>query len=432
MLEITVPLRIDYQKGDLVVGKYKVIKSLGEGAFGHVYEVSDYAGTCYALKLLRLWDVPSDIRQPLVERFEMEFKTAQIDCNYLVRSLDYGLAEGNPFILMEYCPGGDLTSVIGCTDANLSKYACEILQGLHALHKNGKVHRDLKPENVLFKQDGTVALTDFGISGDRNNRMTQKGVLGKPLQIFGTYAYMPPEQVTRSRTATVLPTTDIFSFGVMMYQLLTGELPFGRLEDQNDLVRYQKRGKAGDWNREALLSIANGFMWQPLIDGCLNPDFKERIQSAKDAIKYVPQNVYGNTDSGANRIITTGTNENVNLQQTGAKLSVMHGDDFGKIFDISQLSKDSCRQIITLGRSANSTVMINDQYISRNHSTLETDESRLKWIIRDGQWSFEERIWQKSTNGTFVNSTEVSENGYMLKHGDIVALGDVKLKFEVY
>jgi hypothetical protein len=173
-------------------------------------------------------------------------------------------------------------------------------------------------------------------------------------------------------------------------------------------------------------------MWQPLIDGCLNPDFKERIQSAKDAIKYVPQNVYGNTDSGANRIITTGTNENVNLQQTGAKLSVMHGDDFGKIFDISQLSKDACRQIITLGRSANSTVMINDQFISRNHSTLETDESRLKWIIRDGQWNFEERIWQKSTNGTFVNSTEVSENGYMLKHGDIVALGDVKLKFEVY
>ena len=426
-----VPLRVDFHKGDVVAGKYSVIKSLGEGAFGHVYAVSDCSGNNYALKLLRLWDVPSDIRQPLIDRFEMEFKTAQIDCNYLVRSLDYGLANGNPYILMEYCPGGDLSSLVGKNNLNLSKYACEILQGLHALHKNGKVHRDLKPENVLFKVDGTAALTDFGISGDRNNRMTQKGVLGKPLQIFGTYAYMPPEQVTRSRTATVLPTTDIFSFGVMMFQLITGQLPFGQLEDQNDLVRYQKRGKLGDWERNVLLSVSNGFMWEPLITGCLQPDFKNRIQSAEEAIKYVTKNLSRSTDSGANRLITN-SSENATLNRTGSKLVIMHGDDYGKVFDLTKISNSINRMILTLGRSDSSILKINDQYLSRNHSTLETDDSRLNWIIRDGQWSFESRQWVRSTNGTYLNSKELTEAGCSLRHGDIITIGDVKLKFEYY
>lgn len=108
------------------------------------------------------------------------------------------------------------------------KIAHQVLYGLRALHQCGKVHRDLKPENVLLNKSGTAVLTDFGISGDRNKRMTERNILGKPRQIFGTYAYMPPEQVKRNRgDATVLPTTDIFSFGVMMYQLLTGgNLPF--------------------------------------------------------------------------------------------------------------------------------------------------------------------------------------------------------------
>lgn len=426
-----VPLRVDFHKGDVVAGKYSVIKSLGEGAFGQVYAVSDCSGNNYALKLLRLWDVPSEIRQPLIERFEMEFKTAQIECNYLVRSLDYGLANGNPYILMEFCPGGDLSSLVGKNNLNLSKYACEILQGLYALHKNGKVHRDLKPENVLFKIDGTAALTDFGISGDRNNRMTQKGVLGKPLQIFGTYAYMPPEQVNRSRTATVLPTTDIFSFGVMMFQLITGQLPFGQLEDQNDLVRYQKRGKIGDWNKDVLLSVPNGFMWEPLIAGCLQPDFKNRIQSAEEAIKYVPKNLGRSTDSGANRLIIN-SSENAVLNRTGSRLVIMHGDDYGKIFDLTKISININRMILTLGRSDSSILKINDQYLSRNHSTLETDDSRLNWIIRDGQWSFESRQWVRSTNGTYLNSKELTETGCSLRHGDIITLGDVKLKFEYY
>lgn len=425
MRSTQIPKRIDYKLGDLVDGKYKVKKSLGEGAFGQVYKVTDRYSYSYALKLLRLWDVPSDIREPLVERFEMEFKTGQIDSHYLVRSLDYGFANGNPYILMEFCPNGDLTSLIGKRDMDFTKVAVDVLHGLHDLHVNGKVHRDLKPENVLIKKDGTAALTDFGISGDRTIRMTQKGWLGlKNLQIFGTYAYMPPEQVKAIRKASVLPTTDIFSFGVMMYQLLTGKLPFGKLDDQNDLVRYQKRGKSGEWDRDDLLRISNGFLWERLIEQCLQPSFEHRLQSAKSALRLVPQYVQPITPLPQ---LAKNTEKNV-----GAKLRIMHGEEYGNVYELGQLSKDNKRLMLTMGRSNNNSIHTTNPYVSRFHCTLETDKERMHWRIRDGQWSSEDNMWLTSTNGTYVNSTEVSSDGYWLDNGDIITIGDLKLKYEQY
>ena len=105
--------RCELNIGERVGNRYVVEKVLGEGSFGKVYRVKDTDGTIYALKLLHLWDVTPDIRQPLMKRFEMEFKTGQIDCEYLVQSVDYGKVGGNPYIVMEFCPGGDLTPFIG-------------------------------------------------------------------------------------------------------------------------------------------------------------------------------------------------------------------------------------------------------------------------------------------------------------------------------
>ena len=286
---VIVPERYDCHPGDWIEGKYIVERELGQGSFGCVYKVKDTAGTVLALKLLRLWDVPATIRQPLIDRFEMEYRTGRIASRNLVHSTDTGYLKGNPFIVMEFCSGGDLSKYIGSKTADMSRYALDILNGLNDLHVNGKVHRDLKPENVLLTADGVAKLTDFGISGDRNRRMTERNIFGKPNQMFGTYAYMPPEQINRARgNSTVLPTTDIFSFGVVMYQMVTGSLPFGKLEDENDLVYYQKRLKAGDWDRSLLLSLPSGAAWLKLISGCLEPEIKNRIQSAQDAMVLVP------------------------------------------------------------------------------------------------------------------------------------------------
>lgn len=422
--------RCDFHPGDIVDNRYTIRKSLGEGSFGAVYLVEDGHGSKYALKLLRLWEVPAEIRQPLMDRFEMEFKTGQIDCDNLVRSLAYGIVGGNPYIIMEYCPGGDLEPLLGKADARTPQICQDILVGLNALHDRGKVHRDLKPENVLFKQNGKAALTDFGIAGDRTHRMTQRNIFGKPNQIFGTYAYMPPEQVTRARGgATVLPTTDIFSFGVLVFQLLTNQLPFGTLETHNDLAEYQKRGKDGIWNRGALQNVPNGQQWARLIEGCLQPDFKLRLQNVHDVLRLIPQ-VQGGYSQQPVRMVQSYAPQQ---RATGYQLRILQGEEYGKVYNLTQMASQG-RRILTIGRQQGNSIYIKSDFsdfMSRFHCTIELAGPN-QWAIRDGQWRNDYRQWMNSSNGTYVNSSPVNENGYYLKAGDIIAIGDVTLRFENY
>lgn len=417
--------RCDYKIGECIDNRYTVSKVLGEGSFGKVYRVKDYEGHDYALKLLRLWEVPPEIRKPLMARFEMEFRTGQIDCEYLVRSLDYGVVGGNPYIVMEFCPGGDLVPCLGKYSDKNPQICQQILLGLHALHIHGKVHRDLKPENVLFKSNGVAALTDFGISGDRNKRMTERNIFGKPNQIFGTYAYMPPEQVNRARgEATVLPTTDIFSFGVLAFQLLTGSLPFGELTNHNELAMYQKRGKNGNWDVRKLSQIPHGERWNVLFSGCLHPDFKHRFQSVKEVLKYLPQ---------VKPVLVEREYQPLQIVQ-GFCVRVMQGEEYGKVYLLSDLVNKGTR-LFTIGRERDNVLTILEKqsaYVSRHHCTMETDASGNKWIIRDGQWRREEQVWQNSSNGTYVNSIQVDQRGCSLKIGDIISVGDVKMRFENY
>lgn len=423
--------RCDFKPGDVIANRYSVRKTLGEGSFGVVYLVEDGRGNKYALKLMRLWEVPAEIRQPLMDRFEMEFKTGQIDCDNLVRSVANGVVGGNPFIVMEFCPGGDLEPYLGKPDSRTPQICQDILIGLNALHARGKVHRDLKPENVLFKENGKAALTDFGISGDRTHRMTQRNIFGKPNQVFGTYAYMPPEQATRARGgATVLPTTDIFSFGVLVFQLLTGQLPFGSLESHNELAEYQKRGKDGIWNRGLLNNLPNGQQWYRLIDGCLKPDFKERLQTVEEVLRLIPQQA-----GGYHREPVRMVQSYVPQQVTrGFQLRILQGEEYGKTYNLSQMASTGQR-ILTVGRQLGNTIKIKSDFsdfISRFHCTMELDTSSRQWVIRDGQWQKESRRWVNSSNGTYVNAKPVPQNGFYLSTGDIIAMGDVTMRFENY
>lgn len=424
--------RCSFAPGDLIDGKYKVTKVLGEGSFGKVYAVEDSRSRLMALKLLKLWEVPPGIRGSLMARFDMEFQTGRIDSNYLVHSLAHGNVKGNPYIVMEYCPDGDLLAKANSGKLDYPKAALHILYGLKALHSRGKVHRDLKPENVLVKENGNFALTDFGISGDRNKRMTERNILGKPKQIFGTYAYMPPEQLKPNKDATVLPTTDIFSFGVMMYQLLTGELPFGTLESEKDLVEYIKRGKKGEWDRSMLLEKPGGKDWENMMEGCLAPDYQQRLQTADEVIAHVPylhKHKHEKPETG---------NDFQTKIVNGVLLRVMQGEDFGKVFYLDDMLKGNSA-VLTMGRDDegvnNDIALMEDHscYMSRKHCTLELDYDLGSWVIRDGQWDPEEtKGWKRSTNGTFVNSREVSGAGMTFSPGDIISIGDTKLRAEAY
>lgn len=425
--------RCCFRSGDNIGQDYDVLSVLGEGSFGVVYLVRGHGGEKYALKLLKLWEVPTEIRTPLMARFDMEFETGQIHSPYLVHSLQHGLVQGNPYIVMEYCPGGDLHKLASERNLDLSKVASCVLYGLKSLHECGKVHRDLKPENVLQKTNGDYALTDFGISGDRNKRMTERNILGKPTQVFGTYAYMPPEQVNPRKEATVLPTTDIFSFGVMMYQLITNELPFGELNDPRSLIQYQRNGREGNWNRSLLNSISIGHDWFELIEGCLRPDFHERFQTVDAVLRtvphlYNPEHQEADQEAFQTKVIN------------GLLLRVMQGEDYGMTYRLDDLVAGKRNSIVTMGRMVpglHNDIAIKEEhssYVSRKHCTLELDYDIGEWIIRDGQFDMGTIAggWKSSTNGTYVNSTEVSASGAVIQPGDIISIGDTKLRVEAY
>lgn len=433
-----VPSRCDCKPGDVIGNRYVVVSELGAGSFGQVFKVRDPENRLQALKLLRLWDVPAEIREPLIERFDMEVQTGQIPCPNLVHSIDTGFLNGNPWFVMEFCSGGDISKRMGNPNADFPRYAREILRGLHALHANGKVHRDLKPENVLLKDGDIAALTDFGISGDRNRRMTERNIFGRPQQMFGTYAYMPPEQSNRARgDCTVLPTTDIFSFGVVMYQLITGELPFGKLEDENDLAKYLIKSKAGDWNRSGLFSVPNGYRWEKMIAGCLDASWKTRLQSAEEVLALVPDYpVPGVQERPAmpDPAPVSFAEEPEPDHEKGTFLKIMQGEEFGKEYSLDKLLQEDGKNLITVGRDYLNRIFLldfSDSYTSRHHLTLERVRDGA-WIVRDGQWVAGTTQWANSTNGTFVGSKQVDEYGEKLKSGDIISAGNIKLRFKAY
>lgn len=433
--------QLSFSEGDTVGGCYRVERMLGKGSYGLVYLVqASPSGALpqgeYALKLLKLWEVPEEVRPPLMARFDMEFETGQINSPFLVCSHYHGMESGNPFIVMDYCPGGDLLQLASQQRVDMARVAACTLMGLQALHANGKVHRDLKPENVLIKGDGTFALTDFGIAGDRNHRLTQSSRNGKPSQIFGTYAYMPPEQADPRRENTVLPTSDIFSLGVMTYQLLTGDLPFGPLDTDSDLVNYLGRSKRGEWDRDTLYRMPEGQIWGNFVEGCLQPDFHRRIQSAEDAMRTLPYTM----DS---ILATLPVHEQAPVAQQAEPavnicLTVVHGDQHGRRFFLDNLANALHTDFLTLGRRDENTfndIDILEQtssFVSRRHASLERDPQSGIWYIHDGQPDPQAGYgaWRPSTNGTFVNSSEVFPQGLILHLGDIISVGDTKLKVE--
>ncbi len=427
--------RCDLRIGDVIDHKYVVEKPLGEGSFGQVFRVHDTASNAlYALKLLKLWTVESVERDRLCKRFVQEYETGRIQSSYLVQSIDHGTLQGNPYIVMEYCQHGDLSHAIDSNKVDIAVAAHEILLGLKALHTNGKVHRDLKPENVLLKSNGVAALTDFGISGDRNKRLTERNTFGIPKEMFGTFAYMPPEQVNPKRgDATVLPTTDIFSFGVMMYQLITATLPFGPLEDEKDLYQYITNGKNGNWDRQSLQRTPHGGEWETLIARCLEPNFRQRLQTTDEVIELLPRRSHT-----ANHVENS-VAEDIYTVRQGYALRIMQGEEYGQVYRLNALMNNLGRRILTMGRHAegvNNTINIRETescYISRKHCTLEYNVQYNKWLLRDGQWDMHAtNAWHLSLNGTYVDSTELDKNGIYLQPGNIISIGDVKLRVEGY
>ncbi len=418
-----VAYRLDFQVGDWIDHKYKVVKKIGSGSYGDVFMVIDIDGIDYALKLLRLWEVSVELCDELSKRFRREYETAKLPNDYLVHSFDYNEVEGNPYYTMEYCANGELPKYVSKDLTSLPRLAHDILSGLHFLHSEGKVHRDLKPENVLIRGNGGAALTDFGVVGeiDINKRFSKRNLLGQPKQIFGTVAYMAPEMYERKGGGiTYLPTIDIFSFGVLIYELLTGgHLPFGQ-----DVSKYQLRAKKGEWDKDKLLSACPDKLWVKIIQKCIESDYRKRYQDTSEILLDMEPLIGKVSDI----IYDIRNSRSSNISQ----LTITQGYNQGKVYILKDILK-GCSRMIKIGRGeSNDIVLVDDGnvYISRCHFTLEKSLKGPFWLIRDGQWHKDVRQWIPSTNGTYLNSAPVSSEGLKVFTGDIITIGEYKLKVQ--
>lgn len=203
-----------------VIPGYRVLDKLGSGATATAYLAErDEDGRRLVLKVLNaeLMD-----NRTLFQRFLAEYRLIrEIKSRYLVCISEQGFTEDHCFIVMEYFSGGDLRRRIdqGLEPSKALYFLAQLAVGLHALHGKGIVHRDIKPENIMFREDGSLALVDFGIA----RQMEHDAGLTRHGELFGTPHYISPEQLAGDVADF---RSDLFSLGVILYEMLTGTRPF--------------------------------------------------------------------------------------------------------------------------------------------------------------------------------------------------------------
>ncbi len=201
-------------------GRYMIVRKLGAGGMADVYLAEDQElGRRIAIKILN--DRHANDAQ-FIERFRREAKNAAaLNHPNIVSIYDRGEAEDTYYIAMEYLDGRTLKELVvgrGPAPVNVAvEYARQILSALRFAHRHGIVHRDIKPHNVLVDREGRVKVTDFGIARAGTSQMTEAG------SIVGTAQYLSPEQ---ARGTEVDQRSDLYSLGVVLYELLTGQTPF--------------------------------------------------------------------------------------------------------------------------------------------------------------------------------------------------------------
>src|SRR5262249_4528146 len=217
------------------IGVYQLAQELGRGGMGEVYLAYDARlGRHVALKLLPARYTEDAER---VRRFQREARAASgLNHPNILTIFDIGQEEGRHYIATEYVEGRTLRSLVGGAEMTLDKaidVAMQIASALSAAHQAGIVHRDIKPENVMLRPDGYVKVLDFGLAklteSDSPPREGETGSSGSSVfetrtgVILGTVAYMSPEQAHGQK---VDARSDLFSLGVVLYELITGSRPF--------------------------------------------------------------------------------------------------------------------------------------------------------------------------------------------------------------
>jgi Tol biopolymer transport system component len=266
------------------LGPYEIAGLLATGGMGEVYRAHDLRlGRNVAVKIIR---DGASAQAGMLERFELEAKLAgRLNHPNILAIYDVGAHDGAPYLVMELLEGETLAASLlrgALPTRRALDLALQIATGLAAAHAKGVIHRDLKPSNVFLTKDGQVKIVDFGLAEpfvsatppDSSSAATYP-VLASPERLMGTAAYMSPEQV---RGEVADQRSDVFSFGVVLYEMLTGRRAFqgpSGVETLNAILNTEPGG----------LGDASGIMrpgLESLVRHCLEKSPEARFQSARD------------------------------------------------------------------------------------------------------------------------------------------------------
>ena len=228
------------KSGDVIEGRYKYIEKIGKGAFGTVLLMEDtVVDERLILKFLNP-NVSQD--EEMMKRFVHELRySRKITHRNVIRIYDFLFMQGNYAISMEYFPshtlGGEIVNEKPLPLPKALQFGSDIATGMAVAHQAGIIHRDLKPANILINNEGLLKIVDFGVAAAQKEGDTQ---LTKTGYVIGSPKYMAPEQILGKK---VDESADIYSVGVIMYEMVTGQPPYSRGDHMS--VMYQHvQGKA--------------------------------------------------------------------------------------------------------------------------------------------------------------------------------------------
>jgi serine/threonine protein kinase/tetratricopeptide (TPR) repeat protein len=262
-------------EGTILAGRYEIVRTLGEGGMGAVYQANDLElNRMVALKVIR----PELAKnQAIIDRFKQELLLSQrVTHRNVIRIYDLGEGDGVKFITMEFIEGQDLRSLIFERKKFEPKEAVGIMEqvclALDSAHMVGVIHRDLKPQNIMVDGSGRVLVMDFGLARTlEGDGMTQTGAL------VGTMEYMSPEQALAQ---DLDQRSDLFSAGLIFYELLTGQMPFRADSALASLIKRTQERAA------PISSHGEGFPenLSKIVTKCLERDPANRYQTAKELL----------------------------------------------------------------------------------------------------------------------------------------------------